>query len=493
VDQPIKNSTAFNFQDYTILIVDDTPTNLGVIADYLKTYGFRIRMTRSGEKALKRVKYAPPDIILLDVMMPGIDGFETCRRLKADETSRDIPVIFMTALVNPDDKVKGFKVGAVDYVTKPLHQEEVLARVTTHLQIRDLTRSLQKSNQELAASNQELAALNATKDKFFSIVAHDLRGPFQPLLGTSEVFLTMADTIPRSEIKKLGEGMYHTLKGVYDLLENLLNWSQIEQGRIEYLPDGIDLRRITKPIINLFTENAADKDIRLQNNVIEGVFVYADKNMLDMVIRNLISNALKFTPNGGQITISAGPGQPSSEFVEVSISDSGVGISQADLNKLFKLGVHHTTPGTAREKGTGLGLILCQEMVEKNGGQIWLESELGQGTTVKFTMLLDKSNPIIISWPEKDGAKTTAVAETIADESAKMEKELLVPPSQDTLTVLTELARRGNMIGLGQQADQLEARDEQLAPFAYKLRHLAKNFEDEQILALIKQYIEQEQ
>ncbi len=137
----------FNYQEYTILIVDDTPTNLGVVADYLESCGFEIMMAQSGEKALKRVRYIRPDIILLDVMMPGMDGFETCRRLKADEASQDIPVIFMTALVNTEDKVKGFKVGAVDYVIKPLQQEEVLARITTHLQIRNLTLSLQKTNE----------------------------------------------------------------------------------------------------------------------------------------------------------------------------------------------------------------------------------------------------------------------------------------------------------------------------------------------------------
>ncbi len=169
------NSTDFNSQKYTVLIVDDTPTNLGVVADYLESCGFEIMMAQSGEKALKRVRYARPDIILLDVMMPGLDGFETCRRLKADEVSQDIPVIFMTALVNTEDKVKGFEVGAVDYVTKPLQQEEVLARITTHLRIRDLTLSLQKAN-------ESLAELNSSKDQFFSSIAQDLREPFNTLL-----------------------------------------------------------------------------------------------------------------------------------------------------------------------------------------------------------------------------------------------------------------------------------------------------------------------
>jgi signal transduction histidine kinase len=146
--------STLSFQDYNILIVDDTPVNLGVVVNYLESYGFGIRIARSGETALKRVRYNPPDIILLDILMPGMDGFETCRRLKASKTTRDIPVIFMTSLTSVEDKVKGFEVGAVDYVTKPLHQEEVLARVKTHLRLQDLTLSLQEKNRQLELSSR---------------------------------------------------------------------------------------------------------------------------------------------------------------------------------------------------------------------------------------------------------------------------------------------------------------------------------------------------
>ena len=143
-----------DYQSYNILIVDDTPVNLEVIIDFLESYGFGIRMARSGESALKRVEYDRPDIILLDVLMPGMDGFETCRRLKAEPATEDIPIIFMTSLTGTEDKVKGFEVGAVDYVTKPLHQEEVLARIKTHLRMRDLTLNLEKKNRQLEISSR---------------------------------------------------------------------------------------------------------------------------------------------------------------------------------------------------------------------------------------------------------------------------------------------------------------------------------------------------
>lgn len=151
---------SLDFKGYTILIIDDNPINLGVIVDCLEEYGFDIIMARNGEIGLKRAKIILPKMILLDVMMPGIDGFETCRRLKADETTKDIPVIFMTALESTEDKVKGFEVGGVDYVTKPIQHEEVLARLTTHLHIRNLTLKLQKSNEALSDANQQITTLN---------------------------------------------------------------------------------------------------------------------------------------------------------------------------------------------------------------------------------------------------------------------------------------------------------------------------------------------
>ena len=154
MSRPPEDGRDFNYKNHNILIVDDTPVNLGVIVSYLESLGFGIRTARSGETALKRVQYDPPDLILLDILMPGLDGFETCRRLKAMEVARDIPVIFMTSLTSTEDKVKGFEAGAVDYVTKPLHQEEVLARLKTHLRMRDLTQTLQDQKRQIELSSQ---------------------------------------------------------------------------------------------------------------------------------------------------------------------------------------------------------------------------------------------------------------------------------------------------------------------------------------------------
>lgn len=376
---PTQLTTLANPEQYTILVVDDNQTNLRVIINYLRDFGFKLLMAKDGLMGLKVAQTRKPDLILLDVMMPEIDGFETCQRLKADETTRDIPVIFMTALASEEDKVKGFDVGAVDYVTKPIQQREVLARVITHLRIREQAKRLE-------SQAAELMALNASKDKFFSIMAHDLKSPFQPLLGMAELQVLMADTLTPQNVAEMGQTIYQSAKNIYNLLENLLQWSRIQMERIEYYPKSLDLKDMVETTVQLLTPNATSKNITLQNNI--GAFsVYADEQMLDLVIRNLTSNALKFTPTGGLIEFSARE-EIENRLVEVAISDNGVGISPEHMAKLFHLDMHHSTVGTAKEHGTGLGLLLCKEMVEKNGGQIWIESAWGKGTTVKFTMPL---------------------------------------------------------------------------------------------------------
>jgi signal transduction histidine kinase len=239
--------------------------------------------------------------------------------------------------------------------------------------------------------------LNADKDKFFSIISHDLRNPFNSLLGNTQLMAGMTGEFSQQDIQEMSQSIYNQAKAAHRLLENLLTWSQLQRGRIEYDPGPVELHRLAENTVALLHEVAQGKEIRLEQTIEEELLIHADEYMIETVIRNLTNNALKFTPAGGQVTLSARqngppPGKDETEWVEVSVSDTGVGISREDIDKLFKLEVHHTTPGTAHEKGTGLGLILCQEMVGKNGGRIWLESELGQGTTVKFTVPADHND-----------------------------------------------------------------------------------------------------
>jgi signal transduction histidine kinase/CheY-like chemotaxis protein len=231
--------------------------------------------------------------------------------------------------------------------------------------------------------------LNTDKDRFFSIISHDLRGPFTSLLGNAQFMMEMIDNLKPQDIREMAEGIYNAGKSAYNLLDNLLTWSRMQrQGGMEYHPDLLELRLLAEETVNLLAPRAADKQIELRNTIAVGQMVYADKYMLDTVIRNLAGNALKFTPRGGQITLSAHNNSTQTGRLTVAITDTGIGMNEADIAKLFRIDVNHSTIGTDREQGSGLGLIICQEMIERHDGKIWVESAKGHGTTVSFSIPL---------------------------------------------------------------------------------------------------------
>ena len=388
----------------TILVIDDNTTNLNILLDYLNELSYRVLIAPSGEQALQRLQYARPDVILLDIMMPGIDGFETCRRLKADDATKDIPVIFMTALTETVDKVRGFSVGGVDYITKPFQHEEVLARVKTHLTIRKLQQELRQQNEtleryaemlaqkndelkaknaELDEKNSQLNLLNADKDKFFSIIAHDLRNPIGALRELPQLIAENLDNYSKDELRRLITMQRDAARNLFELLENLLTWSRMQRGLIEFNPEPIQISALVQRSIALLTPSAAQKAITLTQAVNPSLLGMADHKMIDAVVRNLISNAIKFTNQGGTIDVS---GNDDGAFMTIAVKDDGVGIGEQFLPKLFRIDEQYRRTGTANERGTGLGLILCKEFVERNGGEIRVESKIGNGSTFSFTL-----------------------------------------------------------------------------------------------------------
>ncbi len=246
-----------------------------------------------------------------------------------------------------------------------------------------LEQQVRERTAELEAQKLELAELNASKDKFFSIISHDLRSPFNALLGFAQILSENLERYTLTEIQQKVTYIRTAAERLYALLENLLTWSRIQRGALEYIPEPIDLAEIAEDNVTLFAPNAEQKQIHLHNTIQTQTFVYADYSMINTVIRNLTSNALKFTSPGDQIRLSA---TVAGQLVEVAVSDTGVGIPADILPTLLRIDTHHTQVGTAGEKGTGLGLVLCKELIEKNGGQLWVESEIGKGSTFKFTL-----------------------------------------------------------------------------------------------------------
>jgi signal transduction histidine kinase len=237
-------------------------------------------------------------------------------------------------------------------------------------------------------SEIQLGELNATKDKFFSIIAHDLKSPFNSMLGFSEILNENFDEYDTQKQKKFISLIYQELQGTYKLLENLLYWSRSQRGTIDFKPKKLNLYLLVSETTELLIQLAKNKSINLINQIPKNINVEADRDMLLTIIRNLISNAIKFTPKGGEISMKATQTKDD-KFVQILVTDNGVGISKETQSKLFDIGENTSTKGTENESGTGLGLILCKEFVEKHGGKIWVESELGKGSNFKFTLPLN--------------------------------------------------------------------------------------------------------
>lgn len=358
-----------DIKNSTILIVDDNSTNLGVFYEYLNAHGFKILLAQSGKDALEIAKKRKPDLILLDIVMPEMDGYETCSLLKSDKTVEDIPIIFVTALSDLNDKVKGFRSGGVDYLTKPVQREELVARVTAHLTIR--------------YQQKILSEYNASKAKLFSILAHDLMTPFTSLLGFSKILAENSKNMSRNEIADFSDKIHKSLGDLLSLLQNVLEWSRTQTVAAKVVKSEINLKKLSDEIIYLNKLALEDKNIAMNNKLPDNCEIYADERMIKTVVRNLISNAIKFTRQNGKIEIFC---REEGNYYEISVVDNGVGIKEENIYKLFNIYENHSTTGTNSEKGTGLGLVLCKDFVEKNGGKIGVESEFNKGSRFFFTI-----------------------------------------------------------------------------------------------------------
>ena len=252
--------------------------------------------------------------------------------------------------------------------------------IITYMQ--DIT-EIKKAEIALKESERKLLQLNADKDRFISVLGHDLRSPFNSLLGLSEVLTEDIRKFDIDEIDKIVDDINKSARRAYNLLDDLLMWASSQQDSIVFKPKNLSLTDVCNDVLITFNPTADAKNIAINCLAEDCMNIFADFDMLKTVLRNLVSNAIKFTNNGGTINISA---EQNSEVVTISVSDNGVGISTDDLSKLFDISEVHTTTGTAKEKGTGLGLSICKEFVEKHGGEIWVESEVGKGSDCKFTI-----------------------------------------------------------------------------------------------------------
>ncbi|MCR5197476.1 MAG: hybrid sensor histidine kinase/response regulator [Prevotella sp.] len=370
-----KFESKINNGDYKILIVDDVVSNVLLLKILLTNEKFQVCTASSGEMCIEQTKAEHPDLILLDVMMPGIDGFETAGILKKNPETANIPIIFLTALNNSSDLVHGFQVGASDFLSKPFDKKELLVRVMHQIELVAAKRLIERQNEELRATI-------GNRDKMYSVIAHDLRSPMASIRMVLNLVVSAVspDTVG-PELFELLDKANKESEEVHDLLDNLLKWTKSQTGRLNVVLQDLDLNDIIPGVVDIFSMIAMTKKINLEYDSTGPIMVHADNDMLKTVVRNFMSNAVKFSPEGSTIKISV---KQEGDFAKVSVQDHGVGIAPERLATIFHKG--ETTYGTEGEEGSGLGLQLCADFALKNGGDVMVESTLGQGST--FSVLI---------------------------------------------------------------------------------------------------------
>lgn len=370
-----------NPSEYKILIVDDVMSNVLLLKVLLTNEKFAIATASNGRQALEQVEKENPDLVLLDVMMPDMSGFEVAQHLKSNPDTADIPIIFLTALNSTADIVKGFQVGANDFISKPFNKEELIIRVTHQI-------SLVAAKRLILSKTEELQRTIAGRDKLYSVIAHDLRSP----MGSIKMVLNMLILNLPSE--KIGAEMYElltmanqTTEDVFSLLDNLLKWTKSQIGKLNVVYQDVDLVEVTDGVIEIFSMVASLKKIRIREMKPEKMMVNADIDMLKTVVRNLLSNAIKFSKENSEVLVKM---EEVDGMAVVSVQDYGCGISEEGQKKLLHTDTHFSTFGTNNEEGSGLGLLLCKDFVVKNGGKLWFTSKEGEGSIFSFSIPVKK-------------------------------------------------------------------------------------------------------
>lgn len=367
--------------DYKILIVDDVVSNVLLLKVLLKNEKFKTVTASDGLEAIQQAEKELPDLILLDVMMPQMDGFETAMHLKNNPTTAGIPIIFLTALNSTQDIVKGFQAGANDFITKPFNKEELLVRVNHQI-------SLVAAKKLILERTEELRKTIVGRDKLYSVIAHDLRSPLASIkMVLNMMVLGLSEDVIGKEMYQMLQMVNHSTEDVFSLLDNLLKWTKSQIGKLNVVYQDFRIDEVVEGVLDIFSLVSKSKNIQLVNDSIDTVTVHADVDMVKTILRNLLSNALKFSYEGSQIIIGS---QVETDKVIVSVKDSGKGMSAEDKEKLLKTETHFSRYGTNNEEGSGLGLLLCQDFAIKNGGDLWFESEEGKGSTFFFSIPLKK-------------------------------------------------------------------------------------------------------
>jgi signal transduction histidine kinase len=356
-----------------ILVVDDTPAFLEVLRTMLQEQGYRVRPVPNGRIALAAVEQQPPELILLDIEMPELNGFETCERLRADERFRDIPVIFLSALTATDDKVRAFGAGGVDYVTKPFQAEEVIARVETHLRIRRL-------QQRLAAQYQDLKRLESLRDSLTHMIVHDLRSPLQGIMASLQLLETDADRLGGTAPDVLRRGL-RSARTMIQMISTLLDVNRMEAGEMPLHRSDGDLNGVVSQALESLAGLVDGRPVATESD--GPVTASFDRDIMVRVVANLVANALKFTPAEARVTVRTSRRRGGAT---VEVIDRGPGIPPEYRERIFQKFGQVDAPQGRKPLSTGLGLAFCRLALDAHGGDIGVDSVVGEGSTFWFVL-----------------------------------------------------------------------------------------------------------
>lgn len=375
-----------------ILIVDDLPDNIRLLSDILQEEGYEVKGVVNGSMALNVANSGWPELILLDINMPEMNGYQTCAKLQANENTKPIPIIFLSALDDVFDKVKAFQVGGVDYITKPFQIEEVLARVKTHLQLRRLQKNLEREvaarTAQLSVALQEANAANTAKSNFLANMSHELRTPLNAVIGYSEILKEEAIDLEQEDIFVPDlDKISRAASGLLGIINNVLSFSKIERGKMELSLKATEVKSIVKKVVSKTKPLVYKNSNTLVVNLPESeLTICADIDKVKHILFNILDNANKFTRKGIIILTVYAHHKDNQDWVCFEISDTGIGIAPEEQEKLFKPFSQVDDSSTRKYGGIGLGLLLAQKFSRMMGGSISVDSEIDRGST--FTIEL---------------------------------------------------------------------------------------------------------